>query len=93
MDDFVMAFDPVEDVPEDDPVISKVSWIPSEEELVNIKNQWRTQGGSGGPCAGFRSCTKCGVWAYCYGASYERQVCLWCFVEKMRPKRKYNKRS
>lgn len=90
-DEFNMRLEPVDELPEEDAILDRASWIPTEEELVNIKNLWRHQGGNNGPHAGYRKCSKCGNMAYCYGSTYERMTCLPCFTEKQRPKRKRKK--
>lgn len=90
MSDFKMGLTPVEEVPDEkeDEIIAKATWIPEDDELAIIKRAWR-DGGYAGNCA----CSKCGNMAYCYGKTYEKKICLPCFTETKRPKRKYTKRK
>lgn len=61
---------------------------PTEQDLENIRRAWRSQGGSSGPYASYRTCATCSEQRYCFGKVYDSQVCWDCFVESKRPKRK-----
>lgn len=61
---------------------------PTEEDLIGIRRLWRSQGGQSGPYASYRTCYKCQNQAYCFGKTYEKQICFECFKETKRPKKR-----
>ena len=80
-----MVIEKVEGLPED-------LW-PNEDDYINLILLWKSQGGQGGPYAGFGVCSKCPDVAYRYGKSYDKMLCLKCFVETKRPKLKRRRRA
>lgn len=66
---------------------------PTDDDLINLRGRWRTQGGTAGPYASYGTCKQCQNLAYRFGKTYEGMMCFDCFVIKNKPKKRRAKKT